>query len=558
MLAALAVVATAVTLSQTQGPRPAAADTPFTFLNEEFNEATFPPPNWTAPDGTWSASCSVVSPETGCAAVASDTGGAAGLDELMFNPSVGIPANVQNLTLSFYSDFSPDSTTMGDSAGVYQASVPGDTGDFNELGSISGPLGTDATGTPVLHTISLSNTNLPIAFRWTSFGDSSTTTTETWAITNVMITGTVPSTSYTLTANPISNTVYPHIVAGTPVTLALSGSSNPSGDSLQFSIDSPPTLGTLGPITQVDADDATVVYTPPALSCPDPNGVSGFLCSDTFTFTVHDAEGNASSAAKVDLDVLPGGAGNEVPAVTAPPTESYTTLSQNGNLVPAADLTGAVTVGPSNFPDEIQLELQASTGTIDLTNGVASGVTFLNGTANDEATIYLAGSLTKLNTAIGQFLYFPPAGTTPTATIHMFPTDMGPTGGGPFTAGTEVTTTINGIVINPPPSIAVPTEALSIPTDAGPLTFPSGATTGFTLTDAGASPTTQDEVILSVSAGSLALPASDTSGPTQLVTVQSFGNGGTLDITGTVTDVNEALHDLTFDPTNLPSESVTL
>ena len=329
-----------------------------------------------------------------------------------------------------------------------------------------------------------------------------------------MITGTVPSTSYTLTANPISNTVYPHIVAGTPVTLALSGSSNPSGDSLQFSIDSPPTLGTLGPITQVDADDATVVYTPPALSCPDPNGVSGFLCSDTFTFTVHDAEGNASSPAKVDLDVLPGGAGNEVPAVTAPPTESYTTLSQNGNLVPAADLTGSVTVGPSNFPDEIQLALQASSGTIDLANGVASGVTFLNGTANDEATIYLAGSLTKLNTAIGQFLYFPPAGTTPTATIHMFPTDMGPTGGGPFTAGTEVTTTINGIVHQPAPVHRRADGGAVHPDRRRTPHVPFGRDDRLHPDRCRCLPDDPGRGDPERQRGSLALPASDTSGPT--------------------------------------------
>ena len=560
LLAALAVVATGITLLGAAGnTRPAAADTPFSFLNEQFNEATFPPANWTTPDGTWSSSCSVVSPETGCAAVGSFTGGTAGLDELLFNPTTGIPSNVQNLTLSFYSDFSPSATTMGDSAGAYQASVPGDTGDFNELASIAGPSGNDTTGTPVLHTIPLSNSNLPIAFRWTSFGDTSTTTTGTWAITNVTISGTVPSTSYTLTANPISNTVYPHIVAGNgPYTITLSGSSNPTGDSLEFSIATSPTLGTLGPITQVDATDATVTYTPPALACPDPTGVSGFICADPFTFTVHDAEGNVSSPAQVDLDVIPGGAGGQVAAVTAPATEAYTTISQGGNLVQAADLSGAVTVGPSAFPDEIQLELQASSGTIDLVNGVASGVTFINGTGNNEATIYMTGSVTKLNQAVGEFIYFPPSGTTPTATIHMFPTDMGPTGGGPFTAGTEVTTTVNGVVTNPPPSLAVPTGSLSIANDAGPLTFPAGTTTGFFLTDAGASTTTQDEVLMSVSGGTLALPAADTSGPTQLVTAQSLGGGSTLDITGTVADINQALPDLTFDPSNLPSESVTL
>ena len=224
----------------------------------------------------------------------------------------------------------------------------------------------------------------------------------------------------------------------------------------------------------------------------------------------------------------------------------------------AADLSSAVSVGPSSFPDEIQLELQASSGTIDLLNGAASGVSFLDGTASGDQTIVMAGSASKLNTALGEFLYFPPSGTTPTATIHMFPEDLGPTGNGPFAQGAEVTTTINGIVTNPPPSLALPTAPLSIANNAGPLTFPAGASTGFFLTDAGASATTQDEVTLSVSAGSLALPASDTSGPNQLVTTQSFGNGGTLDITGTVAHINEALPDLTFDPSNLGSENVTL
>ncbi len=73
------------------------------------------------------------------------------------------------MTLSFYSDFSPDATTSVDTAFVGQASVPGATDDFSQLASIAGPGGNDATGTPVLHTISLSNDNLPLAFRWSSF-----------------------------------------------------------------------------------------------------------------------------------------------------------------------------------------------------------------------------------------------------------------------------------------------------------------------------------------------------------------------------------------------------
>ena len=93
-----------------------------------------------------------------------------------------------------------------------------------------GPAAATPPGRPCCTPSRCPTTDLPLAFRWTSFGDSSTTSTSTWDISNVTITGTEPSTAYTLTANPISNTVYPHIVAGTPVTISLSGSSSPTGD----------------------------------------------------------------------------------------------------------------------------------------------------------------------------------------------------------------------------------------------------------------------------------------------------------------------------------------
>ena len=116
LLAVLAVVATTVAIVGVRLPGKAAADTPFTFVNEQFNEANFPPTNWQAALGTWSASCQVVTaPMTGCAAVATVTDGTVGLNQLLFNPPAGIPANLKNLSLSFYSDFSPDATSTGDS-----------------------------------------------------------------------------------------------------------------------------------------------------------------------------------------------------------------------------------------------------------------------------------------------------------------------------------------------------------------------------------------------------------------------------------------------------------
>jgi hypothetical protein len=558
--AATAAVLASLTTLGVASTQPASADTSFTATNEQFNEASFPPDNWQSAFGTWSSDCTVTAPMTGCAAVATVTDGTVGLNELLYNPPAGIPANLTNLSLSFYSDFSPDATSTADSVQVMQASVPGDTGDFNNLVTVEPAFSTggDATGVPVLHTVSLPNANVPIAFRWTSFGDSSSTSSETWAISNVTITGTLPAIAYSLTANPIVNTDYPHIVAGQPVTLRLSGASTPSGDSLQFNISAPPNLGTLGTITQVDATHATVVYTPHALACPDPTGVPSLICPDSLKYTVSDAESNVSAPANVALDIHPGGAAGQTPLITAPTSTPYVTIFHNGALTQAADLSSSVTVGPANFPDPMELDIQANSGTIELFNGVASGATFLNGTASGDQQIDLQGSAAQLNTAIGEFMYFPPDGTTPTATINLFAYDLGATGNGPRTSQTEATVTVNGIVTNPPPSLALPTGSLAIATNAGPLTFPAGATTGFFLTDTAAGPTTQDKVLLSVSGGTLALPASDTSGPTALVTTQRLGGGSSLDLTGTVLDLNLALDDLTFDPSGLPSETVTL
>ncbi|HWW53510.1 MAG TPA: hypothetical protein VNY84_07070, partial [Acidimicrobiales bacterium] len=556
---ALAIGAATLTAA-TASSRPASASPNYTFTNETFQEPSFPPAGWQAEFsdfGPWAAHCPAVTPATGCSAQASATSGAAGMDRLLFNGTSPIPSDLTNVTLSFYSDFTTDATTSGDTAMVGQASVNGSSGDFNFLATVfgTGPNQTnDPSGTPTLHTIPLTSLNLPLAFMWSSPGDTAASPTKTWAISNVVISGTLPAT--TLTANPIPNTQY-HVVAGTPITLTLTGSSNPAGDPLNFAITTPPTVGTLGAITPVNSTSATVVYTAPTTSCPDPNGTPGVICPDSFKFDVSDGGGNVSSPANVALDVNPGGAGGQQVVITAPASENYVTIGQpGGGTTQGADLSGAVSVGPSNFPDEIELHVQAATGTIDLHNAAASGVVFTNGTSSPGTEIDMKGSAAKINTAVGLFQYFPPSGTTPTTTIKLFADDLGATGQGNFTVQTQATVNINGPNNSPAPVLSLPTGNEAIATNAGPLTFPPGAATGISFADAGATGTTQDTVPLGVSGGTLAFPAADTSGGTQLVTVTGNGSSS-LTVVGTVAHLNQALADLTFDPSGLPSETVT-
>ena len=99
---------------------------------------------------------------------------------------------------------------------------------------------------------------------------------------------------------------------------------------------------------------------------------------------------------------------------------SYTTLSQAGNLVQGADLSGAVSIGPSRIPGPDGTRPAGLLGDHGTPERRASQATFLNGTASGDAQIDLSGSAAQLNTAVGEFMYFPPSGTTPTATINMF------------------------------------------------------------------------------------------------------------------------------------------
>ncbi|HEV7888435.1 MAG TPA: hypothetical protein VGO92_12820, partial [Acidimicrobiales bacterium] len=449
---------------------PAAADTPYTFVDERFDEAAFPPTGWEVTSGAWAADCDPAPPDGGCFAQASVTTDEVGLkSQLLFRPAQGIPADLIDPTLSFTSTFTPDATSAGDRISVSQPLLPsGDLGDRHLIVDLfGGQSADDATGVPVAHSVPLTSLNLPLVFRWDSLGDSGGSPLSTWGIANVRITGTLPATPYVLTANPVVNTTY-HPVAGTPVTITLSGSSDPVGDTLGFVIVTPPALGQVGPVTPTDATHATVVYSTPTAGCPDPEGTPGFLCTDHFTFKVTDAQGHESAPANVALDVSPGGAGSQQVAITAPGSSGYVTVSHGGQPAQAADLSGLVTVGPGAFPDQIELKVHASAGSVDLVNAGASGATFINGTSSPGLQIDMKGSAAKLNHALALFLWFPPAGTTPTATIDIFARDLGPTGSGPFGAVQQATVTINGVANNPRPVLSVPTGPLSIANTGGP------------------------------------------------------------------------------------------
>ena len=536
----------------------AATTTPYTFTAQTFDGTPFPPAGWETTSGTWTQDCPAPPVPEGCAAVATVTADF-GQSELRFNPGTAIPADLEDATLSFTSNFTPDPTTGVDVLSLRQglgeggrSLLPGDGGDF----------AADAPGVPVTHTFPLAHLNLPLIFRWYTGSFGSTTPSETWAISNVSITGNLPVVDYALTADPIVNTQYHPISGGSAVTVTLSGSSDPAGDTLGFEIVDPPQLGHLGTINSVDSTHATVSYSVAAQSCKDPDGTPGLFCTDHFTYKATDATGHQSAPVNAAFDITPGGAFGVPPTITAPGSMSYVTLIDGqGQPQQGVDLSTLVSVGPNDYPDAVELKLHVRPGGGTLTApnaGSIPGVTFLNGTSSPGEQLDLRGSTAKLSSALGLLTFFPPAGTTPSTAIDVFARDLGPRGSGPFGDVQQATILINGINTSPPPVLSAPSDPLSVANTGGPLAFPPGSATGFSLVDAGASANTNDTVTLSVDAGTLALPPSDTVGSPPLVTVQSADSGATLTITGTVANLNTALSHLTFDASTLGARTVTL
>src|SRR5690349_4941704 len=68
-------------------PSAATADTPYTFMDENFDSPTFPPTDWEITSGNWTRSCAPASPSGGCYAVDTITSpDPVSNDQLLFKP----------------------------------------------------------------------------------------------------------------------------------------------------------------------------------------------------------------------------------------------------------------------------------------------------------------------------------------------------------------------------------------------------------------------------------------------------------------------------------------
>jgi hypothetical protein len=210
--------------------------------------------------------------------------------------------------------------------------------------------------------------------------------------------------------------------------------SDGDGDPLSFAIQTPPTRGTLGPITPIDATSASVTYTPNA----DEFG------ADSFTFVANDGIVN-SLPATVSITLTPV---NDVPSFTAGPT--ITIVKDTGAQTIDPWATG-ISAGPAN----------ESTQTLSFTI-----------TANTNPSMFAVAPAVS-PTGVLTFTTAPDVNGTATLTLQL-QDNGGTTDGGVDTSATQ-DFIITATPVNDAPSFTKGADQ-TVLEDAGPQTVDPWAT----------------------------------------------------------------------------------
>jgi hypothetical protein len=307
-------------------------------------------------------------------------------------------------------------------------------------------------------------------------------------------------------------------------------------------------FGVIDPVAAGSSDSVTFTVYPGSLTLPSTTGLtftSG--ANDSSSMTVTGTLANLNAAID-DLVYSPGSnyadygklnvwafdSGNEVGSrsetfinffpgvsITAPTSVTLnvnSSYSFSGGLI---DVTDQVADGIGSVES---LSLSVSDGTLLL--GSTNGLTWNSG-ADGSSSMTVCGSLTDVNAALNGLVYTPSAQFSGTDTLQISVVDPQDT----LTASAAVALTINAA-----PSITAPATANV--NENGSLTFPGT----ISIADAAASGTS-DSLSLSVTNGTITL------GSTAGITVTGGANGSsTMTVTGTLSDLNEALSGLVYAP----------
>jgi hypothetical protein len=283
-----------------------------------------------------------------------------------------------------------------------------------------------------------------------------------------------------------------------------------------------------GTLTAVNAAMNGLRYDPPP----------GFTGNALLTILSDDQGATGAGGALTDSDqvIITVTAVNDPPVNTVPGAQ---TIVEDATLVFSAAASTLVAV---NDPDaggaEMRIVLSAVNGTLTLSG--TAGLSFIAGDGTADSGMTFTGTIASVNAALAGMSFQPTANFSGSASVTISSNDQGASGSGGALQDTDVVN-ITVTAQNDAPVNAVPgTQSLA---PGGTLQFngANGNTISISDSDAGSAPML---VTLSVSSGTLTLGSQS-----NLFFLQGDGSAdATMQFTGTITAVNNAMVNMAFSP----------
>ncbi len=282
-------------------------------------------------------------------------------------------------------------------------------------------------------------------------------------------------------------------------------------------------LSVTGTLTNLNAALAGLTYKPTAI----------YVGSDALSITVGNGVNKQTASASVALTVN----ALSPPTITAP---SSATTGEDLTIVFSSTNGNAITLADANSTSGT-LSLSVTQGILTL--GSTPGLTFKSGT-NNSASFTVAGSLANLNKAITGLAYTPKTAYTGSDTLAISLLDT--------TDGQSAATSV-AITVTPATAPVITAPASGSVTENGSLVFSAANSNAISFTDPNAGSIKTESLTVSVTNGTVKL------GSTTGITVTAGKNGGaSFTVTGTVTNLNNALNGLIYKPTANYAGSDTL
>ena len=255
---------------------------------------------------------------------------------------------------------------------------------------------------------------------------------------------------------------------------------------------------------------------------------------DSLAITVADSGDSQSASASVSLTIT----ALAPPTISAPASAS---TPENVSLVFSTANGNGITVADANGATGDVLALSVTNGTLTL--GSTSGVTVKSG-KNGTASLSITGTLANLNKAVSGLTYAPTALYSGSDTLII---SISNSGDGQ-SASASVALTITPAVA---PVITAPATASLSENSSQVFSTANGNAISFTDPNAGTSKT--ESLTLSVAKGTLKLAST-----TGLTFTAGKNSSASFTVTGTVTNLNNALNGVTYTPTTDSSGADTL